>query len=56
LNKERKQLTRPGDKFRQVFKEDWEPTEDTSIDSNPLYMNRANAALLFGKGSIGGVD
>ena len=29
-----------GDKFRQVFKEDWDASEDTSIDINPLYAKR----------------
>ena len=45
-----------GDKFRQVFKEDWDASEDTSIDINPLYAKRENPKLLFGKGFVGGVD
>ena len=45
-----------GDKFRQVFKEDWDASEDTSVDVNPLYARRKDPVLLFGKGYVGGVD
>jgi ATP-dependent RNA helicase DDX23/PRP28 len=49
-------VNKPGDKFRQVFTEDWDASEDTSKDINPLYQNKANPSLLFGKGFVGGVD
>jgi len=39
-----------------VFKEDWDASEDTSIDHNPLYANRKDPKLLFGKGYMAGVD
>ena len=45
-----------GDKFRQVFKEDWDACEDTSIDINPLYAKRKDPRLLFGRGFVAGVD
>ena len=52
----KKKAHRSGDKFRQVFKEDWDACEDTSIDINPLYSQRKDPRLLFGKGFVGGVD
>ena len=45
-----------GDKFRQVFKEDWDACEDTSVDINPLYAKRKDPKLLFGRGFVAGVD
>lgn len=56
LHKPKKLVHRSGDKFRQVFKEDWDAAEDTSIDINPLYIHRKDPQLLFGKGFVGGVD
>ena len=56
LHKPKKLVHRSGDKFRQVFKEDWDAAEDTSIDINPLYRHRKDPQLLFGKGFVGGVD
>ena len=35
---------------------DWDPSEDTSVDVNPLYAQRKDPKLLFGKGHVGGVD
>ncbi|KAI9265283.1 P-loop containing nucleoside triphosphate hydrolase protein [Phascolomyces articulosus] len=34
---------------------DWDATEDTSYDFNPLYANR-HSAQMFGRGHIAGVD
>ncbi|KAI7859354.1 P-loop containing nucleoside triphosphate hydrolase protein [Circinella umbellata] len=34
---------------------DWDTTEDTSYDFNPLYANR-HSAQMFGRGHIAGVD
>ena len=51
-----KKVRRMGDKFRQVFKEDWDASEDTSIDINPLYQNRKDPLLLYGRGKMGGMD
>ena len=53
--KEQKRV-RTGDKFRQVFREDWDAKEDTSVDINPLYRNRKDASLMFGRGHLGGVE
>ena len=38
-----------------MFREDWDASEDTSVDVNPLYNKRKDPVLLFGKGHIGGV-
>ena len=45
-----------GEKGRQVFKEDWDACEDTSVDINPLYAKRKDPRLLFGRGFVAGVD
>ena len=45
---------KPSDKFR--FNFDWENSEDTSRDVNPLYNNPHEAALLFGRGLRAGID
>lgn len=39
-----------------MFNFDWDAKEDTSVDINPLYTNRPDPKLLFGKGYRGGVD
>jgi ATP-dependent RNA helicase DDX23/PRP28 len=57
LNKDiKKKPIRTGDKFRQVFTEDWDANDDTSKDVNPLYAMRRDPKLLFGKGFVAGVD
>jgi len=54
LGKERKKkrVRRQNDR-KFVF--DWDNTEDTSTDYNPLYNNR-HAAQFYGRGGIGGID
>jgi ATP-dependent RNA helicase DDX23/PRP28 len=54
--KEKKRVIRHGDKFKQVFMMDWDASEDTSQDINPLYANKHDPKILFGKGFIGGLD
>lgn len=39
-----------------MFHFDWDASEDTSKDLNPLYATRHDPKLLFGKGSFGGVE
>jgi ATP-dependent RNA helicase DDX23/PRP28 len=39
-----------------VFLFDWDASEDTSTDINPLYAKRHDPKILFGKGYMGGVD
>jgi len=56
IKDKKKQLIKPSDKFKQVFLFDWDESEDTSKDINPLYQNRADPKFLFGKGHLGGLD
>jgi len=57
LNKQtQRKIRQDADKYRQVFKEDWDASEDTSKDINPLYSHRQDPKLLFGKGRMGGVS
>lgn len=44
------------EKSRTTFKFEWDASEDTSYDPNPLYNSRFEALPLFGKGTIGGID
>ena len=40
-----------------TFKMEWDATDDTTRrDFNPLYNQRFNASVLFGRGTVGGVD
>lgn len=52
--KVKKKILKPSEKFR--FNFDWEVTDDTSRDLNPLYNNTHEAALLFGRGLRAGID
>eukprot|EP00884_Botryococcus_braunii_P016864 jgi/Botrbrau1/3861/Bobra.0183s0086.1 len=52
--KVKKKILKPSEKFR--FNFDWEATDDTSRDLNPLYNNTHEAALLFGRGLRAGID
>jgi ATP-dependent RNA helicase DDX23/PRP28 len=54
--KDRKKLIKPSEKFQNIFNFEWDPSEDTSHDPNPLYNQRHDYVPLFGKGIIGGVD
>ena len=44
----KKKVLKPSEKFKFSF--DWDMTEDTSRDLNPLYQDRPESALLFGRG------
>ena len=50
------QVFKPSEKFAKIFAFDWEPTEDTTEDHNPLYARPAQVAPLFGRGYIAGFD
>lgn len=56
LNREKKKILKPSEKFKNIFNFEWDCTEDTSIDFNPLYQNRMEANLLFGRGNKAGFD
>lgn len=52
--KVKKKVMKASDKFK--FNFDWENSEDTSKDFNPLYNNLHEAPLLFGRGMRAGAD
>ncbi|SBT36244.1 ATP-dependent RNA helicase DDX23, putative (DDX23) [Plasmodium ovale wallikeri] len=57
LNKKKKKMQKPSEKFRNIFNFEWDQSEDTAKnDSNPLYQNRLEPQLLFGRGYIAGID
>ncbi|CRG97964.1 ATP-dependent RNA helicase DDX23, putative [Plasmodium gallinaceum] len=57
LNKKKKKIQKPSEKFRNIFNFEWDQSEDTSRnDNNPLYQNRLEPQLLFGRGYIAGID
>lgn len=54
LNKTEKKVIKGNDRFK--FKFDWDASEDTSRDLNPLYNDLHEATLLFGRGFRAGID
>lgn len=53
---QRKKVVKASEKFSKNFQFDWEATEDTSTDLNPLYAKRLDVNLLYGRGYRAGVD
>ncbi|RHY33590.1 hypothetical protein DYB32_001529 [Aphanomyces invadans] len=51
----KKKVLKASEKFSKNFQFDWEPSEDTSGELNPLYKRR-QVNLLFGRGYMAGVD
>ena len=47
---------KPSEKFKNIFNFEWDPSEDTSNDTNPLYSNRLEPQILFGRGYKAGID
>jgi ATP-dependent RNA helicase DDX23/PRP28 len=37
------------------YRFDWDETDDTSQDANPIYAQRSHV-LMFGRGTLGGID
>lgn len=56
VKENKKKVIKHGDKYKQVFLFDWDAKEDTSKDINPLYAQKHDPKILFGKGFMGGVD
>ncbi|KAG4052152.1 DEAD-box ATP-dependent RNA helicase 21 [Phytophthora cactorum] len=52
----KKKVVKASEKFSKVFQFDWEASEDTSADLNPLYAQRMDVNLLYGRGYRAGVD
>jgi ATP-dependent RNA helicase DDX23/PRP28 len=53
---DKRRLVKPSEKFKQVFKFEWDATDDTSTDKNPLYAERAQINAMYGRGYIAGID
>lgn len=49
-------MLKPSEKFKNIFNFEWDKSEDTSYDYNPLYKNRMHENLLFGRGTKAGYD
>ena len=56
INKERRTVNKPSEKFKKIYVDDWNPEDDTSKDINPLYQNKYQGKILFGKGMLAGID
>ena len=56
LNKEKKKVLKPSEKFKNIFNFEWDSSEDTSMDPNPIYQQRMEPNLLFGRGFQAGFD
>ncbi|CAI5731553.1 unnamed protein product [Hyaloperonospora brassicae] len=52
----KKKVVKASEKFSKIFQFEWEASEDTSADLNPLYAKRMDVNLLFGRGYRAGVD
>lgn len=52
--KRKKRVLPPSQKFK--FNFDWDASEDTMDVTNPLYANKIQSSLMFGRGFIAGTD
>jgi len=52
--KEKKRIVKPSEKFKFVF--DWDASEDTSKDINPIYNVKHEVLPQFGRGLVAGID
>jgi len=55
-SKERRRVVKPSEKYTRIFQFEWDAAEDTSVDFNPIYANRMEPTLLFGRGYRAGID
>lgn len=46
LNKEKKKILKPSEKFKNIFNFEWDATEDTSINFNPIFSREVKPAEL----------
>ena len=56
LKYHKKKMLKPSEKFKNIFNFEWDKSEDTSHDFNPIYKNRLQVNLLFGRGTKAGYD
>jgi hypothetical protein len=54
IKEKKRRFVKPSEKFKFVF--EWDLSEDTSRDYNPLYNNPLEARPQFGRGYFGGID
>ncbi|CAN0421526.1 unnamed protein product, partial [Discosporangium mesarthrocarpum] len=47
VKKQKKKIVKPSEKFSKIFQFDWDASEDTSRDANPLYSQRAQASTVL---------
>lgn len=52
----KKKVVKASEKFSKMFQFDWDNEDDTSVEYNPLYKNRNEANLMFGRGYRAGQD
>ncbi|DAZ97125.1 TPA: hypothetical protein N0F65_010448, partial [Lagenidium giganteum] len=52
----KKKVVKASEKFAKIFQFDWDASEDTSKDLNPLYAKRVDVNLMYGRGYRAGVD
>lgn len=52
----KKRVIKPSEKFARIFQFDWDATDDTSVDLNPLYAKRHTVQPLLGRGYMAGLD
>lgn len=45
VKKQKKKIIKPSEKFSKIFQFDWDASEDTSRDTNPLYSQRAQVRV-----------
>ena len=51
-----KKMKQKAERAKYRFQFDWSKEDDTSRDANPLYDAKHDVKLLFGRGTIAGVD
>ncbi|ORM40660.1 DEAD-box ATP-dependent RNA helicase 21 [Babesia sp. Xinjiang] len=57
VKEQQKKPRKPSEKFKTIFNFEWDNSEDTSRnDNNPIYQNRPEPQLLFGRGCRAGID
>mmetsp|Transcript_16321 Transcript_16321/g.39113 ORF Transcript_16321/g.39113 Transcript_16321/m.39113 type:complete len:722 (-) Transcript_16321:859-3024(-) len=57
MRREKKKVQKPSEKFRNIFTFEWDTSEDTNRDdSNPIYQEKREPQLLFGRGFRAGID
>ena len=56
INKKKRKLQKPSEKFRKIYVDDWNPDDDTTQIANGIGVTKYQPKPLFGKGHIVGVE